>query len=343
MTQPRSTSNKISLRDVAAAAGVSRAAASLVLNNGAIRIGDEKRRLVLETAKRLGYQPHTGARRLALRRMETLGLVFPYDPEALSQLFLFELTRQIAMAAKAHHYDILIDFFHSSHPDSLSVDPGRTDGTVLVIDRTTPPEVFLRLEKANHPHVVFGGSFMKKRPAAFVDTDVRAGMRQATRHLADLGHRTIAFLAGIPSAEKYEGFTEALHASGLKVERDLHVPCGLAEGGIDEALGRLMARRTPPTALVATNDTVAIRAIKVLQRRGLQVPRDVSVVGYDDIETANLVVPSLTTVRIPLQQMAERAVHNLIERIEGRSAQAAGDILPSELIVRDSTGRPPRA
>lgn len=342
MTQPRSTSNKISLRDVAAAAGVSRAAVSLVLNNGPIRISDEKRRLIVATAKRLGYQPHTGARRLALRRMETLGLVFPYDPEALSQLFLFELTRHIAVAAKAHHYDILIDFFHSSHPDSLSVDPGRTDGTILVIDRTTPAEIFTRLESGQHPHVVFGGGFMKKRPAAFVDSDVRAGMSQATRHLTDLGHRTIAFLAGIPSAEKYEGYAEGLRRAGLRVDRDLHVPCGLAEAGIDQAIARLMERKTPPTAMVATNDTVAIRAIKVLQRRGFHVPRQVSVVGFDDIETASLVLPSLTTVRIPLSQMADRAVHNLVERIEGRSSQAASDILPSELIVRDSTGPAPR-
>lgn len=343
MTTPRASANKISLRDVAAAAGVSRAAVSLVLNNGRIRIGDEKRRLILDTAKRLGYQPHTGARRLALRRMETLGLVFPYDPEALSQLFLFELTRQIAVAAKAHRYDILIDFFHSSHPDSLSVDPGRTDGTILVIDRTSPAEIFTRLEKVQHPHVVFGGGFMKKRPASYVDSDVRSGTQQATRHLADLGHRTMAFLAGIPSAEKYEGHVAGLKAAGLRADADLHVPCGLAESGIDRAIGHLLARRTRPTALLATNDTVAIRAIKVLQRRGLHVPRDISVVGFDDIETASLVLPSLTTVRIPLAQMAERAVHNLIERIVGRSTQLVADILPPELIVRDSTGPVPRA
>jgi len=342
MTQPRTSANKISLRDVAAAAGVSRAAVSLVLNNGQIRISDAKRRLITDTAQRLGYQPHTGARRLALRRMETLGLVFPYDPEALSQLFLFELTRQIAMAAKAHHYDILIDFFHSSHPDSLSVDPGRTDGTILVIDRTTPAAIFTRLEQGQHPHVVFGGGFMKRQPEAFVDTDVRGGTRTATRHLIDLGHRTIAFLAGIPSAEKHEGYAEALQTAGLRVERDLHVPCGLAEVSIDQALEKLMARRARPTAIVATNDTLAIRVIKLLQRRGLQVPRDLSVVGFDDIETASLVLPSLSTVRIPLPQMADAAVHNLVERVENRRRDGLRDILPCELIVRDSTGPAPR-
>lgn len=343
MTQPRTASNKISLRDVAAAAGVSRAAVSLVLNNGQIRISDAKRRLIEDTAKRLGYQPHTGARRLALRRMETLGLVFPYDPEALSQLFLFELTRQIAVAAKAHRYDILIDFFHSTHPDGLSVDPGRTDGTILVIDRTTPPDIFTRLEKAQHPHVVFGGGFMKRQPEAFVDTDVRSGTRAATRHLMDLGHRAIAFMAGIPSAEKYEGHVEGLHAAGLRAERDLHVPCGLAETGIDQALEKLLARRPRPTAIVATNDTVAIRVIKLLQRRGVQVPREMSVVGFDDIETASLVLPSLSTVRIPLPRMADAAVHNLVERVEGRHKDVLRDVLPCELIVRDSTGPAPRS
>lgn len=342
MTQPRARANKISLRDVAEAAKVSRAAVSLVLNNGKIRISDDKRKLILDTARRLGYQPHTGARRLALRRMETLGLIFPYDPEALSQLFLFELTRQIAIAAKAHRYDILIDFFHSSHPDSLSVDPGRTDGTILVIDRTTPAEVFTRLERSQHPHVVFGGGFMKRKPASYVDSDVRNGTRLATRHLIDLGHRTIAFLAGIPSDEKYEGYTDALRAAGLRVERDLHVPCGLAETGIDAAVARLLARKARPTAIVATNDTLAIRTIKVLQRRRVAVPRDLSIVGFDDIETASLILPSLTTLRIPLHQMAEAAVHNLVERVEGRRLQGVSDVLPAELIVRDSTGPAPR-
>jgi LacI family transcriptional regulator len=331
-----------SIQDVADFAKVSRAAVSLVLNDKPIRISDAKRRAIKEAALRLGYKPHVGARRLIRQKMDTIGLIFPYDPAAMTELFVYELTRSITLAAKARNYDILLDLFHSGSPDVMSARPGRVDGSILVWDRKSPEEVVDALERAGHPILVIGGGYMEREPSDFLDVDVRSGTLAVVHHLINLGHKRIAFLAGIPSPQKFEGYQMALKQARIKGGDDLVLNCGMAEPEVAVAVDLLLKCQPRPTAIVATNDTLAIRTIKVLLTRGLRVPRDISIVGFDDIETANLVMPSLTTVRIPLGELAEIAVSSLIRRIEHQDAAHVQRMLATRLVVRESSGPPPR-
>jgi LacI family transcriptional regulator len=328
------------MQDVADAVGVSRAAVSLVLNNRYIRIGPEKRQAIQQAAERLGFRPHAAALRLKRNKTDTLRLVFPSQSFALSQLFLFDLTRHIAMAAKARNYDILLELVHADYADLLALEPGRVDGTILVRDRDTPEELTLEMEKMRHPHLILGGGYMKRRPRYFLDFDVTGGVQAITKHLIDLGHRRIAFLAGIPSAAKFDGYCLALKQARIKSDNKLVLESGLTETGIGQAIDQLLSLKERPTAVVATNDALAIRTIKVLLRRHLEVPRDISIVGFDDIEPAGLVNPSLTTVRVPLQELAEAAVENLLQRIEGGEAVPCQQMLPTELVLRESSGPP---
>lgn len=333
-------SGRVSLRDVAEEVGVSRAAVSLVLNNGEIRIGDEKRAKILETARRLGYKPHIGARRLSLMRMETLSLIFPYAPSALSQLFLFELTRHLSEQARLRGYDIIIDFFHSSEPETLATDPGRVDGTILVSDRNTPGNIEHILDESGHPFIVVGGNYLLERPKNFVDFDIEQGTRDATQHLMDLGHKNFAFFAAVESPSKYSGFCKALKAGGLVVPDPVVLDSGLSESEIELGIDQLLALDPRPTAIVAANDILAIRSIKVFLRKGMDVPGDISLVGFDDIEPASLIFPSLTTVRIPLQKVAESLLSSLISMIESENLEPVQLVLPTKLIIRESSAPP---
>lgn len=335
---PAKKKGKPSIKDVAELAGVSRTAVSLVLNNGEIRISDEKRAAILEAAKKLDYKPHTGARRLARRKTDTLGLVFPYAPAALSELFLFDLTRNIATAARSRQYDILVDFYHSAKPETLAADPGRVDGTILIRDRNTPEGIEGNLEGTRHPSIIIGGGFMKRSPKNYVDIDIRTGTYEVTRHLVGLGHERIVFMAAIPSATKHDGYSLALKEAGLKAAAEIVPTGGASEPDIEEAVRSLLNRRPWPTAIVCANDMLAIQVIKALNLRGLSVPKDVSVVGFDDTETAALSTPSLTTVRIPTGELAEEAVASLVDRIEGKATASIQTILPTTLVVRDSSG-----
>jgi DNA-binding LacI/PurR family transcriptional regulator len=319
---------------------VSRAAVSLVLNKRYIRISPEKREAIQKAAERLGFRPHAAASRLKRNKTDTLRLVFPSQSFALSQLFLFDLTRHIAMAAKARDYDILLELVHADYADLLALEPGRVDGTILVYDRDMPEELVLEMEKTRHPYLVLGGGYMKRRPRFFLDFDVTGGTQAITKHLIDLGHRRIAFLAGIPSAAKFDGYLLALKQARIKTDDQLVQESGLTEIGIGQTLDRLLALKDRPTAIVATNDTLAVRTIKVLLRRDLEVPWDVSVVGFDDIEPASLGNPTVTTVRVPLQQLAGAAVDNLVKRIQGGNSTPCQEMFATELVVRESSGPP---
>jgi LacI family transcriptional regulator len=266
--------------------------------------------------------------------------VFPYDPAVLSELFHFELTRNIVAAARERNYYILLDLFRSKSPDILSARPGRVDGTILIWDRHSPEQVVETLEQCGHPTIVLGGGYMHHKPQDYIDVDIKSGVLAITNHLINLGHRRIVFLAGIPSPQKFEGFQAAHRQAKLRVSEDLILDCGMAEPEVAIAIDALLKRKPRPTAIVATNDTLAIRTIKVLLTRGIHVPRDISVVGFDDIETANLVLPSITTVRIPLGEMAEIVVSSLIRRIEHEDADHVQRMLPTRLVVRESSAPP---
>ena len=325
------------MQDVADAAGVSRAAVSLVLNHREIRISDEKRQAIVKEARRLNYRPNLAAIRLKRQKTDTLRLIFPSEPEALGELYLLDLIRHLVGEAKAAGYDLLIELARSLDHDFAAFDPGRADGSIFLLDHISPA-LARRIEETGQPFVTLGGSQLAEPPAFLVDFDVEEGARQITRHLIELGHRDIAFMAGVASPRKEQGFRQALADAGLAARPELIVQSGLREEGIAGALTALLEANPPATAIAATNDTLAIRAIQKLLGLGYGVPGDLSVTGCDDIETARLISPRLTTLRLPLDQMAKEAVRLVRKQIEGAPAGKAERVmLPAHLIVRDSS------
>lgn len=336
-----SIKSKPSIRDVAEAAGVSRAAVSLVLNGGQIRIGDEKRQRIIEIARKMNYRPHLGARRLALRKMETLGLAMPDQASGLSDFEMFELTQHIALSARENNYDLLLHFYDAAEVPTVAQTEDRCDGSILVLGHQHEAEMISVWTNSAQPHVVVGGGRLPLKPQHFIDLDIAAGVEAATTHLIALGHRDIAYLASFPQTEKMNGYLAAMKRAKIPVRQELVMEIGFTEAALRKSAAAIAAIQPRPTGLVFTSDAVALRMMRIFRETGLSIPGDFSMVGYDNIETSSFVVPGLTSVRVPTQKMAEAAVNQLIALIEKKTVVPLQSLLPTELVIRDSTA--PRA
>lgn len=328
---------KPSIKDVAAAAGVSRAAVSLVLNGGEIRISEEKRKRIIEVAREMNYTPHVGARRLAIRRMETLGLALPAQPASISEYNLFELTHAVAECAREHNYDVLLHFFNPEDSMAVMGLQGRVDGSIVVLGRKESTDLPLRLSAGGNPHVILGGGFFARKPDHYVDMDVATGLMVATRHLIQLGHRNIAYVSHTEQSEKLNGYIVALTKSRIPIRKEWIIDVGFTEKALQDAAGMIKAMNPRPTGLVFTSDAIAIRMMRFLREEGLRIPQDLSITGFDNIETSSFVTPGLTTVRVPVRRIAEIAVGHLVGIIEKQAPHRLQTMLTAELVVREST------
>jgi LacI family transcriptional regulator len=333
-----------SIYEVARSAGVSVATVSRVLN-GKGPVNEETRSRVLHAVEALGYVPHGGARSLSTRRTMNVGVLLPDVHGA----FFSEVVRGIDLAARAAGYHVLVSGSHSDLAETTAVLQalhGRIDGLILLtagtgadwLRRTLPrgvPAVLLHNSEDDADH-------------DSIRIDNRLGARMAVDHLLDLGHRRIALICGPPgntdAAERLLGFREALTARGLKADPRLELPGDFGEESGFRAGERLAGRAHPPTAIFAANDAMAIGCLAALRGRGLRVPEDVSLVGFDDIPIARYLTPALTTVQVPIAEIGGRALERLVTVIQsGRETEKQHDVVMPTLAVRASTAAMRRA
>lgn len=326
--------------DVAEMARVSRTTVSFVLNETAgIKIPAETRQRVLDAAATLGYHPNSVARQLARGASRTVGLVLRQSPEQVANDgLLAETLRGLSSAARAADHRVLVETLVPGEGRYANlVRSGRTDGLIVSGPRYDDEEL-LALARDGFPVVIQGSLPGLDVPS--VDVDNEAGARLAVEHLLALGHRRIACitnasLAYTAATERLAGYREALAAAGIAEE-----PALIAEGAFDAQSGHramnAMLERTTPDAVFVASDVVAIGAIAGLREAGLNVPGDVSVVGFDAIPLAAYLDPPLTTISLPAHDLGLAAGRAILERIAGRHV-AGRTLLPTELIVRAST------
>jgi len=329
----------VSLRDVAKEAGVSVATVSHVIN-GTRYVSPELTERVRCALRKLNYEPNLVARGLRTRHSWVIGLI----TSDITNPFYPGVAQGAADYAAQHGYSLMLydageDGQHEEKIVSL-LQRRQTDGFLFTsIDANSP--TVRRLHEQNFPFVLINRQ-LKDIKTHYVGIDNRAGMSQAVRHLAGLGHRVIAFVTGLARStaaeERFEGFLEAVHECGLESGPEL-VYAGsyqLADGCT--AAYHLIQARPDITAIVAANDLMAFGVWQCLHRLGIRVPDDVSVLGFDDIYPASMGPIGLTTVRAPQRDMGERAAELLLKVIEARRPLPARQIiLPVELIVRHTT------
>lgn len=330
--------------DVAALAGVSRTTVSFVLNGRDVGISPATRERVLEAARRLGYHPSAPARQLAGGRSQTIGLVLRQSPEQVAgDAFVAEMIRGLTTAARSSGYGVIVE---TLEPDAeryeALIRSRRADGLVISGPRAGEPE--LEGLVAEGVPVVLQGS-LPGVDIPSVDVDNRAGAQRAVEHLLALGHRRIACITNAPisytsARERVEGYEAALREGGIEPDPNWVVEAAFDAPSGHRAMERLLARMDPEAVFVAS-DVVALGAITALRRARRRVPEDISIIGFDDIPVAAYLDPPLTTIRLPAYELGHAVGRVLIDRIE-TPAVATRTLLPTELVIRGSTG-PPRS
>jgi LacI family transcriptional regulator len=337
MTRPRS--QRATVRDVAAETGVSIATVSRVLNNQA-HVAPHTRDLVQRAVERLSAQapgPRTSPARV------TQGSVYLRCPYLLTDYFGL-IVSSIAETLELHGRPLLLNAGEAAQRaavlPTLASRPG-ISGAIIVLP-PEPSEQLVDLRVRGFPFVVVDPRAPMPRDIAAVSAAHFAGARSITRHLVDLGHRRVGVIAGphnwLASEARLAGHTSALANVGVLPDPEL-VRSGEATARFGyHAAGELLDRPQRPTALIGFNDKVAVGALAAAAQRGLRVPEDLSVVGFDDIDLAQATRPQLTTVRQPLQEMGRLAVSLLIRLMERQRLDALHIELATELVIRDSTG-----
>jgi len=330
--------------DIAHLAGVSQATVSRALSGSAL-VSEETRRRIQAAADQLNYKVDKNASSLRRMYSGTLALLFFEDPtadESHINPFFLSMLGSITRACARQGYDLLISFQQLSrdwHADFA--DSKKADGIIL-LGYGDYLAYCDKLEKlvAQGTHFVRWGAVMSDQPGVSIGCDNFFGGRTVAAHLLEHGRRRIAFLGDASShypefLERYRGYVDALAQAGLPAEASLQVNAQSTEQSGYEAMSTLIDRGTPFDAVFAASDLIAIGALHALGDRGLQVPQDVALAGFDDIATASFVNPPLTTVQQDTTRAGEVLVDSLLRQIRGEPVESA--VLPVKLMVRRSS------
>jgi LacI family transcriptional regulator, galactose operon repressor len=331
--------SRMTIREIADLAGVSIATVSRVMN-GRDDVSDETRALVQRVVSEQGYTASRSARGLSAGQTGLVGLLVPLVyPVYFSQIIygaaeaLYERDMRVLLSPTEHLHDREVSLLER-------LIHGETDGALVVLPRESSAELE-RLLDDGYRFVVVDPRLRLDDRIASVSAAHTSGADQAMRHLLGLGHRRIAIITGprgwVATEDRRRGYHAALAAAGILPDPALEVEADFEIGGGRDAARRLFDAVDPPTAIFAFNDNLAIGAIQAARARGLHVPEDVSVVGFDDVELATIVSPTLTTVRQPLAEMGRTAVSLLMRLLERQRFETLHVELGTRLVVREST------
>lgn len=326
------------IQDVAREAGVSTATVSRILNNSP-NVLPETRERVMAVIKKMNYNPNRLAHQF---RTQETGNILVLVPE-LENTFYHEILSGIESIAEAKGYYVLIAEIHNNRRLEEHffecLKQKQVDGIITFSARIAPD----RLEAISKQFpVVVACRYYEGMRLPNVTIDNEKASRDITKYLLNLGHRRICCLAGNTDILLYQdrlnGYLEALKERKIEVLSSLICEGPASIQGGYNAIERLANTGERYTAVVACGDTLAIGAIKALRDMGLNVPSDVAVTGFDDIELSSLYNPALTTVRQPKKQIGVRSMEKLVDLIEGKSLVNRQDVLNYELVIRESTG-----
>jgi len=326
-------SRRVTLKEVAKVAGVSLASASYAVNRTG-SLGEESRQHILRIAEELGYRQNMSARAMRTGKTGAIGLVIP----DLTNPFFPNLAQSVVQRARAHGYSVFVT-------DTEGVEDLEREALRVLIERGVDGLVWFPIRDVNTAEAETQGT-----PTIIVDrtlprlesvqADYANGGRLAIRHLIELGHKRIGIVCGPLDIASMRDRCDAAEAV-IRAEAELAF---VVENGFSIDLDVSVTRALDTqgaTAVFAGADLIALGVIRHAQARGLDVPRDLSVVGFDDIPWAQMSTPTLTTIEMPIEDMASEAVEALIRRIEGNADPRRRIILDTALIVRQSTGPAP--
>ena len=323
--------HRVTIKEVAARAGVSVATISRVINGkGPVRESTSRR--VMETAQAMRYTPHGVARSLSMRRAHTVGLLLP----DLHGEFFSEVIRGIDAEARRSGYHLLVSGFHSDQEEMTAVFRavrGRVDG-LIVMSPERESAVLCADLPAGLPIVLLNNLSGAARTIAI---DNYGGAVAMVKHLLGIGHRRIAFIKGpeqnADACERLRGYRDAIGAAAL-----LELDGDFSEEAGYRAAVDLLQLEHRPSAIFAANDAMAIGALSALREARVAVPHEIALCGFDDIPIARYVTPPLTTVNVAIAELGRRAFEVLERRLQDGGEDNQREILPTTLVIRESCG-----
>jgi LacI family transcriptional regulator len=334
-------SKPVSLRDVARMANVSVATVSMVLNDNP-RISRATHMKVQRLIERMGYQPNRLAQSLSSRYTKCFAVIVPALRHTFADVYFGELISGICDRASKLGYKVMIEqakpefieerkhieIFERRYVDGVCI-LGSNDNQAWIED----------FRKGPYPAMVVDNYF-EQWGSDYTVCDYKSGATQVMNYLLQLGHKNIAMLTAAPEIRTARDVVEVYKArladSGVKVNPGWIVDGEFTEEGGVRAMDQLLDAHPELTAVFAANDKMAIGALHSLRRRNIKVPQEFSVIGFDNLQHAAFVSPSLTTVHLPLYQVGALACERLLDRVKGR-AEPVTEVLSTHLIVREST------
>jgi DNA-binding LacI/PurR family transcriptional regulator len=339
--RPRKTTNKApKMADIARVAGVHVSTVSRALAGNPL-VESSQREKILKIAQERGYVPNTAASNLRLRRTQTLSVVIPLHHEtgqALTDPFFISMLGHLADEITQRGYGMYLKKVLPPAKNWLQglVQSHRADG-VIVIGQSTEHAAIESVSKTYHPLVVWGGH-LQQQSYCTVGSDNVGGARAAVEHLIQAGRKRIVFMgdSNIPEMRlRHDGYRLALAQASRSTAADVQIPSHMTVDAAYEAMRAYIRDGEKFDAVFAATDVIAISAIRALAASGLSVPKDVAVVGFDDIPMSAYTNPPLTTVRQDLQRGAKILVDLVLRRIDGEDTPSA--TMPAELVIRESS------
>ncbi len=332
------------VKEVAELAGVSTATVSRALS-GAPSVSKRLITRVREAAQQLNYQPNQIARGLRTRGSRTIGVLVP----DIENPFFTSVVRGIEGVLQTAGYSLLLaDFNEDPSQEHTLLSALRAEGVagILFAASHTPSPEYHALLQAGLPMVAIS-RLPESLRLDLVTVANREGAREAAEHLIGLGHRRVGLIAGpvtISTArERQEGFEEGFLRAGLPVPRDLIVYADFRQAGGHSAMKALLARKKPPTAVFAASNLMTLGALQAIYEHGMEIPGDISVLGFDDMAWASSLRPPLTVVAQPARDVGTAATSLLFERIQDPGRPVRHVVLQTQLVVRASCSAVPIA
>ena len=336
-----SQKGKVTIFDVAKQAGVSIKTVSRVVNNEP-NVRQQTKQKVLDAVGRLRYRPNTAARALSGRKSWVLGLVYE-NPHEFS--YMKDVLNGALSACEAGEYSLLLRPLTLPSPDVAErierfIIQARVEGIILPPPLGDFPDLLRLLHRMEVPFATITPKTPTPGQVSILCEDHKAS-RSLTEFLIDRGHRAIGFIKGDPehgaSGRRFAGYCQALSRRGIRYAYQL-----VRQGYFDFDSGKAAAAELldlpqAPTAIIASNDDMAAGVLLEARQRGLSIPDDLSVVGFDDTPLATRLWPPLTTVRQPIKEVAETAARLLMDRLNGKATQPPQAPFPCEIVVREST------
>ena len=327
----------VTIKDIARMAKVSHTTVSRALNDNTV-INEETRKRIKELAQKLNYVPNYSAKSLVLEKTYNIGVFASKHIENLPTSFLYEIMEGVSSGI-GDIYNVVFNKFSSLEDVEIKINRRRYDGIIFLSMDISDIKMIFRLSQTGTPLVVLNRK-VTDEGICCVYADEYTGTFDAVEYLVNLGHDRIAIIEGadrfITSSQRYEGYIAVLKKYDLPVEDRYIVRGGFSPESGFEAMEKLLAINPGPTAVFASNDLMAVGAIKACNSNNVKVPEDISILGFDDMDFSRYLIPSLTTVKKSRRSLGKEGAAMLFEMIDKKASGNLFKELTTELIIRES-------